>query len=103
MESYRKFALLNKINVACDLPVGTFEERFDVLDEMERHYAPHVYDSHSLIRKLIVPVMISEFSKPKLDPWAEAETLKFHRKIMGITAGTVSAIIVAGVFWFIRK
>ncbi|CAI4220717.1 unnamed protein product [Auanema sp. JU1783] len=102
MEIYQKFALLHKVNAACNLPVGNFEERMDVLDSIEKYYAPHVFESYSLMRRLLVPVIIAEFARPKLDPWTEMQNMLLQRKVLGCTVVALSTIVAAGLFWWTR-
>ncbi|CAI4226538.1 unnamed protein product [Auanema sp. JU1783] len=102
MELYNKLALLNKMDVACNLKLGSYQERVDLLDQLERHYQPHVYENDNLLRKLLVPVIIAEHTRPKLDPWTETQELKKNCKILGYTSATLFVIVAAGVFWRIR-
>ncbi|CAI4228170.1 unnamed protein product [Auanema sp. JU1783] len=102
MEVHKKLSLLNKMDAACDLQLGTYEERVDLLDHLERHYQPHVYESNNLLRKLLIPVMIAEYHRPKLDQWTETQNLLKHRRILGYVSAALSSFLVAGIFWVNR-
>ncbi|CAI4220596.1 unnamed protein product [Auanema sp. JU1783] len=91
------------MDVACDLNLGSYEERVDLMDHLERHYQPHVYESNNLLRKLLVPVMIAEHTRPKMDQWTEMQNVLKQKKILGYLSSTFFAIIVAGVFWLNRN
>ncbi|CAI4220631.1 unnamed protein product [Auanema sp. JU1783] len=103
METFNKISLLNKMDISCDMDLGSFEERINLMDELERHYQPDVYKNYNLLRKLLTPVLIAEYAKPKIDHWTDMQKTLKERTVLGYSTATLGIILVAGLFWTSRK
>ncbi|CAI4227343.1 unnamed protein product [Auanema sp. JU1783] len=69
MEDHQKSSLIKKCIIAGSIKIGDFDKRLEIMQQMERHYAHHVFESHYLMRRLVVPILIKEMKEIEKSRW----------------------------------
>ncbi|CAI4220734.1 unnamed protein product [Auanema sp. JU1783] len=99
---YKKLTLLNKMDIVCELNDGSFMERMEMLDRIEKYYDPDVFQNDNLMRRLILPVIATEFLKPHSECWKVTLMLRSQRNALCWITAFLVPLFAAAVFWTFR-
>ncbi|CAI4233279.1 unnamed protein product [Auanema sp. JU1783] len=91
------------MNAACELSQGSLMEKMELLDRIKKYYIPEVFESNTLLRKLVMPVVATEFLRSIEEPSKRVESLEKEKAILRWTMAFTILFSAAGIIWIFQS